>query len=142
MTSTQPQHDYALPFAEPESVGFSSERLARIRPVMQKYIDARTIPGVLTVVGRHGRIVHFQSQGLMDIENNKPMEDDTIFRIMSMTKPIACVGLMTLYEEGHFLLDQPISNFLPSFKNMMVKGKRERLEPANREINFRDCMTS
>jgi CubicO group peptidase (beta-lactamase class C family) len=58
-----------------------------------------------------------------------------------MTKPIACVGLMMLYEEGHFLLDQPISRYLPSFKKMMVKGKREMLEPASREITFRDCMT-
>ena len=96
---------------------------------------------MLTVVARHGRIVHFQSQGLMDIEANKPMANDTIFRIMSMTKPIACVGLMMLYEEGHFLLDQPISRYLPSFKNMMVRGRRGMTEPANREITFRDCLT-
>jgi CubicO group peptidase (beta-lactamase class C family) len=130
-----------LPSAIPEEVGFSSERLARIRPAMQKYIDARMIPGILTLVARHGHIVHFESQGLMDIEANKPMANDTIFRIMSMTKPIACVGLMMLYEEGHFLLNQPISSYLPSFKNMMVKGKRGLIEPANREITFRDCMT-
>ncbi len=72
---------------------------------------------------------------------NKPMENDTIFRLMSMTKPIACVGLMMLYEEGHFLLDQPISRYLPSFKNMVVKTKRGNTEPARREINFRDCLT-
>lgn len=108
---------------------------------MQKYIDARMIPGILTVVARRGRIVHFETRGLMDIEASKPMTSDTIFRIMSMTKPISCVGLMMLYEEGHFLLNEPISHFLPSFKNMMVKGKRGMLEPANREITFRDCMT-
>lgn len=130
-----------LPTAKPEEVGFTTDRLARIGPAMQKYIDARMIPGVLTLVGRHGRIVHLQSQGLMDVEANKPMANDTIFRIMSMTKPIVCVGLMMLYEEGHFLLDQPISRYLPSFKNMMVKGKRGLTEPANREITFRDCMT-
>jgi CubicO group peptidase (beta-lactamase class C family) len=130
-----------LPSAIPEEVGFSSERLARIRPVMQKYIDARMIPGILTLVARHAHIVHFESQGLMDIEANKPMANDTIFRIMSMTKPIACVGLMMLYEEGHFLLNQPISSYLPSFKNMMVKGKRGLTEPASREITFRDCLT-
>jgi len=126
---------------EPEEVGFSSERLARIGTAMQRYIDSRTIPGVLTVVARHGLIVHFQSQGMMDIEANKPMADDTIFHIMSMTKPIACVGLMMLYEEGHFLLDQPISRYLPSFKNMMVRGRHGMTEPAHREITFRDCLT-
>jgi CubicO group peptidase (beta-lactamase class C family) len=130
-----------LPMTEPEEVGFSSERLARIGTAMQRYIDERTIPGVLTVVARHGRIVHFQTQGMMDIEAKKPMAGDTIFRLASMTKPISCVGLMMLYEEGHFLLDQPISGYLPSFKNIMVKGKRGMLEPAKREITFRDCMT-
>ncbi len=130
-----------LPTVTPEQVGFSSERLDRIGPAMQRYIDARQIPGVLTVVARHGRVVHFESRGLMDIEANKAMTGDAIFRIMSMTKPISCVGLMTLYEEGHFLLDEPISRYLPSFKNMMVKGKREMTERARREITFRDCLT-
>lgn len=130
-----------LPMTQPEEVGFSSERLERINRAMQKHIDDRVIPGIITVVGRHGRIVHFESQGMMDIEAAKPMADDTIFRIMSMTKPIACVGLLMLYEEGHFLLNDPISKFLPSFKNMMVKAKRDMLEPARREITFRDCMT-
>jgi CubicO group peptidase (beta-lactamase class C family) len=132
---------YGLPVTEPEKVGFSSGRLKRIGPSMQKYIDSRMIPGVLTVVARHGQIVHFETRGLMDIEAGKPMAGNTIFRIMSMTKPISCVGLMMLYEEGHFLLNQPISAFLPSFRNMMVKGRRGLLEPASREINFRDCMT-
>ena len=130
-----------LRMTEPEAVGFSSGRLARIGPAMHKYIEARKIPGVVTLVARHGRIVHFESQGLMDIEAKKPMAHDTIFRIASMTKPIACVGLMMLYEEGHFLLDQPISTCLPAFKNMRVKGKRSMTEPARREITFRDCMT-
>jgi len=129
-----------LPMAKPEDVGFSSQRLARIGPAMQKYIDARMIPGVVTLVARHGCTVHFESRGLMDIEANKPVKNDTIFRIMSMTKPIACVGLMMLYEEGYFLLNQPISRYLPFFKNMVVK-KRESTEAANREITFRDCLT-
>src|SRR5512144_2289296 len=100
-----------LPSSRPEEVGFSSERLARIGQSMQKYIDGRMMPGIVTLVARHGRIVHFESRGLMDIGANQPMANDTIFRIMSMTKPIACVGLMMLYEEGHFLLDQPISRY-------------------------------
>jgi CubicO group peptidase (beta-lactamase class C family) len=126
---------------EPEDVGFSTERLARIGPAIQKYIDAKMIPGAVTLVACHGCIVHFESRGLMDIEGNKPMANNTIFRIMSMTKPIVCVGLMMLYEEGHFLLDQPISRYLPSFRKMVVKGNRDLIEPANREITFRDCLT-
>jgi CubicO group peptidase (beta-lactamase class C family) len=130
-----------LPVTVPEVVGFSSDRLARIGPVMQRYIDRRMIPGVVTLIARRGRVVHFESRGLMDIEANKPMAGDAIFRIMSMTKPISCVALMALYEEGHFLLDQPISSVLPSFRNMVVKGRRGTPEPARREITFRDCMT-
>jgi CubicO group peptidase (beta-lactamase class C family) len=127
--------------ADPEGSGFSSDRLARIGPGMQKYIDARKMPGVVSLVARHGTIVHFESRGLMDILADKPMRTDTIFRIMSMTKPIACVGLMMLYEEGFFMLDEPISHFLPSFKNVFVKTKRGLTEPARREITFKDCMT-
>ena len=141
MNTSKQKSQTGLPIAEPEDEGFSKERLARIGTSMQRYIDNRIIPGIITVVARHGRIVHFESMGLMDIENNKPMKADTIFRIMSMTKPIACVGLMMLYEEGLFLLDDPISNYLPSFKNMMVQTKRGMLEPAKRQITIRDCMT-
>ncbi len=130
-----------LPTTDPEAVGFSTERLARIGPSMQKYIDQRMVPGVLTLVARHGQIVHFESRGLMDIEANKPVAKDTIYRIMSMTKPIAAVGLMMLYEEGHFLLDQPISRWLPSFKNMVVRGRGDATVPANREITVRDCLS-
>ena len=130
-----------LPMGKPEELGFSSERLGRIGPVMQRYIDSRMAPGILTVIARHGRVVHFDTRGFMDIEARKPLADDTIFRVMSMTKPIACAGLMMLYEEGHFLLDHPISGYLPSFKNMMVKGRRGMTEPARREITFRDCLT-
>lgn len=138
---TEDTSSWGLPVATPEEVGFSSERLARIGQEMQRYIDARMAPGTITLVARHGCIVHFEARGLMDIEANRPMAKDTIFRIMSMTKPIACVGLMTLYEEGRFLLDEPISRYLPSFKKMMVTGKRGMTEPARREITFRDCLT-
>lgn len=130
-----------FPITEPEEVGFSTERLARIGPAIHKYIDAKVIPGAVTLVARHGSIVHFESRGLMDVEANKLMTNNTIFRIMSMTKPIVSVGLMMLYEEGHFLLDQPISIYLPSFRNMVVRGKRDMIERANREITFRDCLT-
>ncbi len=130
-----------LPIADPEEVGFSSERLARMGPAMQKYIDARMVPGTLTLAARHGRIVHFEARGLMDVEAGKPMRQDTIFRIMSMTKPLTCAALMMLYEEGHFLLTDPVSRWLPCLKNMMVRGPGDQVVPANRPINFRDCLT-
>src|SRR5262245_28030287 len=106
-----------LPAARPEDVGMSSERLARIRPAMRRYVDRGLVPGVVTMVARRGRVVHFEAIGYRDVEAKAPMTTDAIFRIASMTKPIASVALMTLYEEGHFLLNDPISKFLPEFAN-------------------------
>lgn len=130
-----------LPMGNPEETGFSAERLARIGPSLQKYIDAQIAPGMLTLVARHGRIVLFETQGLMDVEAKKPVRKDAIYRMMSMTKPITCAALMMLYEEGHFMLTDPISRWLPCFKNMTVKGPGDWVVPASREINIRDCLT-
>jgi len=91
-----------LPTARPEQVGMSAERLARIRTAMQRYVDRGLVPGVVTLVARRGRVVNFDAIGYRDVESKAPMTTDTIFRIASMTKPIASVGLMMLYEEGHF----------------------------------------
>ncbi|MCE2413801.1 beta-lactamase family protein [Candidatus Poribacteria bacterium] len=106
--------------AVPEAVGVSAERLERIRPVMQGYVDEGHLPGFLTVVARRGKIVHFETMGMRDVEDNKPVEPDTIFRIYSMSKPITSVAVMMLYEEGHFQLGTPVSKFIPEFKNMEV----------------------
>ena len=106
--------------ATPEAVGFSTQRLERIRPVLQGYIDKENLPGFLTAIARRGKIVHFETIGMRDIEHKKPMEPDTIFRIYSMSKPITSVAAMMLYEEGHFQLDTPISKFMPEFQNMKV----------------------
>lgn len=130
-----------LPIGNPEEAGFSRERLARICPSLQPYLDARIAPGMLTLVARHGQIVHFETMGVMDVEANKPVRKDAIYRLMSMTKPITCAALLMLYEEGHFLLTDPISRWLPEFKHMTVKGPGEWVVPANREITVRDCMT-
>lgn len=130
-----------LPTAEPEEVGFSGDRLARIGPSMQKYIDTGMVPGVSTLVARHGRVVHYEARGLMDAEGGKPVTPDTIYRIMSMTKPITCVALMMLYEEGRFLLTDLISKWLPSFQNMVVNRPGDITPPANRSITVRDCLT-
>jgi len=96
-------------------------------------------------VSRRGKVVHFERFGLMDIESNKPMQADTIFRIYSMTKPITSVAMMMLYEEGRFQLDDPISKFIPAFTDVKVFGKTNggkiRLSDLEREITIRDLMT-
>ncbi len=109
-----------LPAAIPEEVGVSANRLERIRPVLQDYVDKGNLPGFLTVVARRGKIVHFETIGMRDVEGNKPVESDTIFRIYSMSKPITSVAVMMLYEEGHFQLGTPVSKFIPEFENMKV----------------------
>ena len=125
----------------PEAVGVSAERLERIRPVMQGYVDDGNLPGFLTVVARRGKIVHFETIGMRDVENKKPVEPDTIFRIYSMSKPITSVAVMMLYEEGRFQLGTPVSKFIPQFKNMKVynEDQTEILE-AKKEITIKHLL--
>src|SRR5215813_7221804 len=104
----------------PESLGCSSERLARIGPVMQSYIDTRGFAGLSTMLSRRGQVVHFEQFGWQDKESRTPLSVDTIFRIYSMTKPIVCVALMTLFEEGRFQLFDPVAKFLPAFGKVRV----------------------
>ncbi len=136
-----------LPRAQPDAAGMSSERLARIAPAMQRYIDAQLTPGVITAVMRHGKLVHFESQGLMDVATGKPMREDAIFRIASMTKPIASTALMMLWEEGHFQLRDPVSKFIPEFADTKVSttadasGESGQLVSPKRPIQIRDMLT-
>ena len=104
----------------PEEVGFSAPRLSRIGTVMQRYVEQGKLPGVIAVVQRCGRLVYLERFGVMEVEAAKPMQFDTIFRIYSMTKPIASVALMMLYEEGHFQLSDPVSRFIPEFAGVKV----------------------
>lgn len=133
----------ALP-AKPESVGLSSERLERISAVVQQSIDDNRIAGAVTLVARRGRVVWLKAQGMADRESGRPMGTDTIFRICSMTKPITSVAVMMLYEEGHFLLDDPVSTYLPEFAHPKVLVKPASGEPysipAAREITIRDLL--
>ncbi|MEM7099522.1 MAG: serine hydrolase domain-containing protein [Pseudomonadota bacterium] len=136
-----------IPMAKPERVGMSSERLARIAPAMQKYIDDGLTPGVITAVLRKGKLVHFEVQGDMDVAAGKPMQEDAIFRIASMTKPIASVALMMLWEEGHFQLRDPVSKFIPAFGDVKVSttgdasGETGELVEPKRPIQIRDMLT-
>ncbi len=104
----------------PGRVGLSESRLGRIDTAMQRYIDRGEVAGTVTLVARKGRIAHIAAHGLRDAESQAPMTTDTIFRIASMTKPITSVALMMLYEEGHFLLSDPVSKFLPEFESAKV----------------------
>lgn len=141
------QTDPGLPMADPESVGMSSERLARIAPAMQQYIDDQLVPGVVTLVARKGKVVHFETHGYMDVDSGTPMRPDAIFRIASMTKPITSVALMMLWEEGAFQLRDPVSRFIPEFANPQVSttadasGNSGSLIPASREPTIRDMLT-
>lgn len=128
----------------PEEVGFSSNRLGRIRQVMQGYVDERKLAGLITLVARKGKLVHFEKYGLMDIAAQKEMRGDAIFRIASMTKPITTVGAMMLYEEGHFQLSDPVSRFIPGLQGIKVEETGadgvSRLVDAGREPAMRDLM--
>ncbi len=131
-----------LPNAVPQEVGLSAERLQRIAPVMQRYVDKGQVSGFLTAVARQGKLVHFETVGMRDVENSKPVEPDTIFRIYSMSKPITSVAVMMLYEEGHFQLGTPVSKFIPEFKNMKVYNEDQtETRDAKKPITVKHLLT-
>ena len=141
---------FAASLPRPETVGLSSEKLKRVHDVIQAHIDAKDFAGAVTLVMRRGKVVHFEAHGLMDLESNKPMQTETLFRMASMTKPITAVAVLTLMEEGKLLLSDPVSKFIPEFKNPKVavwnlpgdpKGAGYRLVPADREITLKDLLT-
>jgi len=133
--------------ASPESAGFSAERLARIDSMLKDYVSKGMMPNATTFVARHGKVVHYKAYGWKDIENKKPLELNSIFRIASQTKALATVGLMMLYEKGRFLLDDPISKYIPEFKNPQVLVKFNASDssytsrPAKREITIRQLLS-
>jgi CubicO group peptidase (beta-lactamase class C family) len=118
----------------PEEIGMSAKRLERIRPVMQAYVDRKKIAGLSTMIARKGKVVHFEQVGQMDIDSNKSMSDDTIFRIYSMTKPVVCVALMTLYEQGRFQLSDSVDKFIPAFNDLSVLEGNETGKPKEVEL--------
>jgi CubicO group peptidase (beta-lactamase class C family) len=110
----------AAPSAKPEDVGLSSERLKRVAELVQRHITAGSFSGAVTLVARNGRIGYHEAQGLMDVDAKKPMVKDGIFRIMSMTKPVVGVAILMMMEEGKVRLQDPISKFVPEWKDMTV----------------------
>ena len=137
-------HD--LPMVEPEAVGLSTERISRIDKVMETHVAQQKIAGGVTLLARHGKIAHLGVYGMMDVEAGKPMTPDTIFRIASMTKPITNVAVMMLYEEGHFRLNEPVSKYIPAFKEMHVMPPESAEDsaqpvPATRQITIWNLLT-
>jgi CubicO group peptidase (beta-lactamase class C family) len=125
----------------PEEAGLSSERLKRVDAMAQRYVHEGKLAGLVTLVARKGRVVHFGSCGVQDLETGSPIKYDTIFRIYSMTKPITTVALMMLYEQGLFQLRDPVSRFLPEFKGVKVWESEGGLIDPVREITICDLLT-
>jgi CubicO group peptidase (beta-lactamase class C family) len=132
--------------APPESQKFSMERLQHIDGMIKGYIDAGKLNGAVTFISRNGKIVYYRGFGYDDVENKKPMKRDAIFRIASQTKAITSVAVMMLFEEGKFLLDDPVSKYIHSFKNPQVIDKYNEKDttyttvPAKREVTIRDLL--
>ncbi len=131
-----------IPSVEPEKEGFSKERLGRLVARTHSYVDSGGAAGIITLVARHGRMVHFDVYGKADIEAGTPLRADSLFRMYSMTKPITSAALLMLYEEGRFQLDDPLEKYFPEFKDLKVyvsgSGDRIQLEPPKRKPTVRD----
>jgi CubicO group peptidase (beta-lactamase class C family) len=130
---------------EPESLGFSNQRLARIDTAMQRYVDEKKLAGIVTLVARCGKVVHFEKFGMADVEAGRPMQLDTLFRIYSMTKPITTTAALMLLEEGRIRLADPISRYIPAFKDVKVldntTGSGVRFVEAKQPITIHHLMT-
>lgn len=131
--------------ARPEDVGVSSERLENVVGLTHRYVDEGRMPGVSTLVARRGEVVLRDVYGMADVDEGRKLADDTIFRIYSMTKPIASVAFMQLYEEGKVLLEDPVSKYLPAFTEPRVYAGGPvhdyATKPAEREITVHDLLT-
>lgn len=137
--------EVALPVS-PESVGLSSMRLQHISRLIDRHIDEKKIAGAVVLVARKGEIAYFRESGQAGAD--QPMQKDTIFRIVSMTKPLTSVATMLLYEEGKLLLSDPVSKYIPEFKDPKVlemqppgSATEYKLVPAKREITIRDLLS-
>ena len=141
-----------VPAGKAEDVGLSAKRLDRIDEMIQREIVAEGISGAVTIVARRGRVAHFKAHGLMDADAGRPMQTDTIFPIASMTKPVTGVAILMLVEEGRVRLSDPVSRFVPEFRDTQVAIPRSGSEqngadagiytvPVEREVTIRDLMT-
>ncbi len=135
-----------VPVTKAERVGMSSERINAMAPAMQNVVDQGRVSGVVTLVARKGKVVHFDAVGKQDIEANKPMAQDTIFRIYSMTKPVTGVAMMILFEQGKWQLNDPVAKFIPEFKDLRVYAGEDAdgkpiLEPQTHPMTMKELMS-
>jgi CubicO group peptidase (beta-lactamase class C family) len=135
-----------VPVARPESVGVAPDLTARINAFMQREVDAGRQSGAVTAVARRGKLIHFASHGLLDIEAGTPMTDDRLFRMMSSTKPVTAVALLQQIEVGKLSLEDNVSKFIPELEEMRVRlsgdaGTHPATIPANRELTIKDLAT-
>jgi CubicO group peptidase (beta-lactamase class C family) len=144
--TTSSKQSPPLSEASPESVGMSSARLSRIDDMCQKAVSGGDVPGVVALVAKRGKIVYYKAFGMADNEAKRELKRDDIFRIASQTKAITATAIMMLWEEGKFRLDDPISKYLPEFKNPQVlktfdsSSTNYTTEPAKSEITIRELM--
>ena len=124
----------------PESVGLSSNRLARMDEQMHAFVDNEQLAGIQTAIIRKGNLVHLDTYGYTDLESKKPLKENSIWRIYSMTKPIVSVGLMMLYEEGKFQLNDPLHKFIPELKHLKVHTGGTSTAAAQNEIRVVDLL--
>lgn len=123
------------------------QRLSRIDDLVNSYVKKNWLTGAVTLVIKDNQLVQYKGYGVLDTDTKKPMPNDAIFRIMSQTKAITSAGILILYEQGKFLLDEPVANFIPAFKNPVVLDKFNAADssyttvPAKRDITFRDLLT-
>jgi len=131
----------------PESAGFSAERLARIDSTMNTWVSKGWINGAVGLIARDGKIIYYKASGYNDLDTKEKLMRDDIYRIASQTKAITSVAVMMLYEEGKFLLEDPVSKFIPSFADANVLDKFNPKDttyttiPAKRKITIRDLLT-
>ncbi len=130
-----------LPSVKPEREGFDSERLDRITEITQAYVDEGKLAGVITMVARRGKIVHFEAVGQRGADDDRPLTKDALFRIYSMTKPITAAAVMQLYEQGKFHLNDPVSKFVPELKGLKVLNGEGELEDVKSEMTMQQLLT-
>ena len=143
--ASYPLHAQTLTKVVPESVGISSERLGRLSETMQAYVDNDQLSGSVVLVARKGKIAYLEAFGQSDVASQKPMDEQTIFRIASQTKAIVSMGIMILQEEGKLFILDPVGKYLPAFLETKVAEKQAdgsyEIVPAKRQVNIRDLLT-
>ncbi|HET7180359.1 MAG TPA: serine hydrolase domain-containing protein [Chryseosolibacter sp.] len=142
----QPVKNFSFP-TDPSTAGFSAERLSRIDHLLEARLKEQTIPGAVALIIRHGKVVYYKSFGFSDISKKTPLKKDDIFRIASQSKAITALAVMMLWEEGKFLLDDRVSQYIPEYAHQKVLKSFDKTdssfttEPANRDVTIRDLLT-